>query len=106
MAGVMIEASGPILTRRLSEPSLTGVQAGQSATASTAGLVGATEAGLADAPKFVGDLAPAAKGLGGAGLGAVWGRELAEKMLEQAWFSRVRVESLPHDMINLYYVAC
>ena len=42
---------------------------------------------------------------GGAGLGAAWGRELAEKMLEQAGFTSVRVETLPHDMLNLYYVA-
>ncbi|MHA7649331.1 PPE family protein [Mycobacterium sp. ML4] len=57
------------------------VQAGQSATASTAGLVGATEAGLADAPKFVGDLAPAAKGLGGAGLGAGMAGDLGKAHL-------------------------
>ncbi|AYE96808.1 PPE family protein [Mycobacterium paragordonae] len=45
------------------------MQAGQSAT-STAGLAGATAAAdLADVPKFVGDIAPAAKGLGGAALG-------------------------------------
>lgn len=46
------------------------MQAGQSATAGTAGLAGATT-GVADATKFVGDTAPAMKGLGGgAGLGA------------------------------------
>ncbi len=44
------------------------MQAGQSAT-STAGLAGATT-GMADATKFVGDISPAMKGLGGgAGLG-------------------------------------
>jgi len=42
---------------------------------------------------------------GGAGLGAAWGKELAQEMLAVAGFRGVRVEALPHDMINLYYVA-
>jgi SAM-dependent methyltransferase len=42
---------------------------------------------------------------GGAGLGAAWGRELAERMLREAGFTSVRVEQLPHDIINYYYVA-
>jgi 2-polyprenyl-3-methyl-5-hydroxy-6-metoxy-1,4-benzoquinol methylase len=42
---------------------------------------------------------------GGPGLGAMWGRELAVQMLEAAGFRDVRVESLPHDPINYYYVA-
>lgn len=42
---------------------------------------------------------------GGAGLGAAWGRELALEMLETAGFTDVRVQELPHDMINYYYVA-
>ena len=42
---------------------------------------------------------------GGAGLGAAWGRELALKMLGEAGFADVRVEELPHDMINYYYLA-
>ena len=44
-------------------------------------------------------------GNGGPGLGAMWGKELALKMLKEAGFGRVRVESLPHDMLNFYYVA-
>ncbi|WP_205877216.1 PPE family protein [Mycobacterium camsae] len=47
------------------------MQVSQGAGMGTAGLAGATQ-GIADVPKFVGDLAPAAKGLGGgAGLGAM-----------------------------------
>lgn len=42
---------------------------------------------------------------GGAGLGAMWGRELAETMLADAGFSRVAVHTLPHDIQNLYFVA-
>jgi SAM-dependent methyltransferase len=42
---------------------------------------------------------------GGMGLGAAWGRELALRMLREAGFRRVRVESLPHDLLNSYYVA-
>ncbi len=42
---------------------------------------------------------------GGAGLGAMWGRELAEKMLGDAGFTSVDVKQLPHDFLNLYYVA-
>jgi hypothetical protein len=41
----------------------------------------------------------------GAGLGAMWGREKAEEMLADAGFSRVDVHTLPHDFMNLYYVA-
>lgn len=40
----------------------------------------------------------------GAGLGAAWGKELALEMLAQAGFGDVRVERLPHDIINEYYV--
>lgn len=42
---------------------------------------------------------------GGAGLGAMWGRETAQGMLSDAGFARVDVRSLPHDVINDYYVA-
>jgi len=57
------------------------MQAGQSAT-STAGLAGATAAAdLADVPKFVGDVAPAAKGLGGAALGAGMAGDLGKAHL-------------------------
>jgi len=40
----------------------------------------------------------------GEGLGTVWGEELAVKMLNDAGFDDVRVETLPHDMLNNYYV--
>jgi 2-polyprenyl-3-methyl-5-hydroxy-6-metoxy-1,4-benzoquinol methylase len=42
---------------------------------------------------------------GGPGLGAMWGKEKAVAMLREAGFRRVRVESLPHDAMNFYYVA-
>jgi 2-polyprenyl-3-methyl-5-hydroxy-6-metoxy-1,4-benzoquinol methylase len=42
---------------------------------------------------------------GGAGLGAMWGREKAEEMLADAGFARVEVSEMPHDILNLWYVA-
>jgi SAM-dependent methyltransferase len=42
---------------------------------------------------------------GGAGLGAVWGEELALRMLGDAGFGDVVVKRLPHDIINNYYLA-
>jgi ubiquinone/menaquinone biosynthesis C-methylase UbiE len=42
---------------------------------------------------------------GGAGLGAAWGKELALEMLAEAGFGAVSVDSLPHDMLNLYFTA-
>jgi 2-polyprenyl-3-methyl-5-hydroxy-6-metoxy-1,4-benzoquinol methylase len=42
---------------------------------------------------------------GGAGLGAMWGRETALAMLADAGFANVDVQTLPHDFMNLYYVA-
>lgn len=42
---------------------------------------------------------------GGMGLGAVWGRETAERMLAEAGFGRVVVNDLPHDPVNYLYVA-
>ena len=42
---------------------------------------------------------------GGSGLGAMWGRETASRMLEAAGFEKVDVAVLPHDPINQYYVA-
>jgi ubiquinone/menaquinone biosynthesis C-methylase UbiE len=41
----------------------------------------------------------------GAGLGAMWGRETACRMLAEAGFGNVEVKSLPHDVINDYYTA-
>jgi SAM-dependent methyltransferase len=42
---------------------------------------------------------------GGAGLGAMWGAETAQRMLAEAGFGKVEVKSLPHDVINFYYIA-
>ena len=42
---------------------------------------------------------------GGAGLGTVWGEELALEMLGAAGFGAVEVKRLPHDILNNYYVA-
>ncbi|EUA18709.1 PPE family protein [Mycobacterium kansasii 662] len=57
------------------------MQLANTANAGTAGLAGATAAGLADAPKFVGDVNPM-KGLGGgAGVGAGIGAELGKARL-------------------------
>ena len=41
---------------------------------------------------------------GGAGLGAMWGKELALKMFKEAGFGNVDVKELDHDIINYYYV--
>jgi 2-polyprenyl-3-methyl-5-hydroxy-6-metoxy-1,4-benzoquinol methylase len=41
---------------------------------------------------------------GGAGLGTMWGEELAEKMLADAGFSGLTKYKLEHDFINVYYV--
>lgn len=43
--------------------------------------------------------------LDGKGLGAMWGKELATKMLKDAGFSSVEVKQLPHDPINYFYIA-
>lgn len=42
---------------------------------------------------------------GGDGLGTAWGTELALQLLADAGFGDVRVERLPEDFINSYYVA-
>jgi len=42
---------------------------------------------------------------GGAGLGTMWGEELASQMLGEAGFTSVRIERLSHDIQNCYYVA-
>jgi 2-polyprenyl-3-methyl-5-hydroxy-6-metoxy-1,4-benzoquinol methylase len=41
----------------------------------------------------------------GAGLGTVWGRQLALSMLADAGFRDVRVEEIDTDPINYYYIA-
>jgi 2-polyprenyl-3-methyl-5-hydroxy-6-metoxy-1,4-benzoquinol methylase len=40
----------------------------------------------------------------GDGLGAMWGRELAQEMLEDAGFGSIEVHDLEHDIQNCYYV--
>lgn len=40
----------------------------------------------------------------GKGLGAMWGKELACKMLNEAGFTQVEVKQLLHDPINYYYI--
>ncbi len=42
---------------------------------------------------------------GGMGLGTAWGRQKAEEMLANAGFTSVRVESLPHDFQNYWFIA-
>lgn len=42
---------------------------------------------------------------GGAGLGAMWGAEMARRMLEEAGFAKLEVRTLPHDLLNQYTVA-
>ncbi|MHC4340369.1 MAG: class I SAM-dependent methyltransferase [Planctomycetota bacterium] len=41
---------------------------------------------------------------GGAGLGAMWGREKAEEMLVEAGFTRTEIREMPHDIINYWYI--
>jgi len=41
----------------------------------------------------------------GAGLGAMWGKETACRMLADAGFGNVTIRELPHDQLNDYYVA-
>ena len=42
---------------------------------------------------------------GGAGLGTVWGRQLALSMLADVGFTDVRVEEIETDPVNYYYIA-
>lgn len=44
-------------------------------------------------------------GLGGAGLGTVWGTQLAEQMLGEAGFGQVEVLDVASDPFNAYFVA-
>ncbi len=41
---------------------------------------------------------------GGAGLGTMWGEELALSMLQQAGFTEIAVRQLPHDFQNNFYL--
>ncbi len=40
----------------------------------------------------------------GKGLGAMWGKELATEMLNDAGFTQVEIKQLEHDPINYYYI--
>lgn len=42
--------------------------------------------------------------LDGDGLGTMWGRELAVKMLKAAGFEHVEIRNLSHDFQNCYYI--
>jgi hypothetical protein len=42
---------------------------------------------------------------GGAGLGTVWGRQTAERMLREAGFGGIGSRSIDTDPFNTYYVA-
>jgi 2-polyprenyl-3-methyl-5-hydroxy-6-metoxy-1,4-benzoquinol methylase len=48
---------------------------------------------------------PISIGQGGAGLGTMWGWETAEAMLHEAGFSDVARHVLPHDPMNVWFVA-
>ncbi len=41
---------------------------------------------------------------GGEGLGAMWGRETAERYFREAGFSRIEIRELDHDFQNYFYV--
>lgn len=41
---------------------------------------------------------------GGMGLGTMWGRETAKRMLAEAGFTKVKIERLAHDFQNDYYI--
>lgn len=48
---------------------------------------------------------PVSLGQGGAGLGTMWGWETAEAMLNWAGFATVERHVLPHDPLNVWFVA-
>jgi SAM-dependent methyltransferase len=48
---------------------------------------------------------PISIGQGGAGLGTMWGWETAEEMLRNAGFQRAERHVLPHDPMNIWFVA-
>lgn len=41
---------------------------------------------------------------GGMGLGTMWGRQTAQRMLREAGFTKIRIERLAHDFQNDYYI--
>lgn len=42
---------------------------------------------------------------GGEGLGTAWGEEKAIELLNEAGFTQIEVQQLPHDLLNSYFVA-
>ncbi len=48
---------------------------------------------------------PVSIGQGGEGLGTMWGWETAERFLSEAGFARVERHVLPHDPMNVWFVA-
>ncbi|QEH37418.1 putative methyltransferase YcgJ [Aquisphaera giovannonii] len=42
---------------------------------------------------------------GGPGLGAMWGKPMAQVMLREAGFGKVETRESPHDPLNFYYIA-
>jgi SAM-dependent methyltransferase len=42
---------------------------------------------------------------GGPGLGAMWGKQLAQSMLAEAGFRQVEIKSLDHDPLNFWFIA-
>ena len=48
---------------------------------------------------------PVSIGQGGEGLGAMWGWETAQALLEQAGFARIERHVLPHDPTNVWFVS-
>jgi SAM-dependent methyltransferase len=48
---------------------------------------------------------PISLGQGGEGLGTMWGWETALRMLDRAGFSRVERHVLPHDPMNVWFIA-
>jgi hypothetical protein len=42
--------------------------------------------------------------LGGAGLGTMWGEQVARKMLAEAGFTSVETKRVEGDIMNAYYV--
>ncbi|WP_274425413.1 class I SAM-dependent methyltransferase [Chelativorans sp. YIM 93263] len=48
---------------------------------------------------------PVSLGQGGLGLGTMWGWEMAKSMLEEAGFPSVEKHVLPHDPMNVWFVA-
>ncbi len=44
-------------------------------------------------------------GLNGIGLGAMWGKQKALEMLDEAGFKNVEIKSIPEDAFNNYYLA-